>query len=456
MRLGLGLGQGVLALQQQGGGAAQPAVDPDLSSVEVTPNPFETDASGAVAIALNDADGNPVDRAFTLSPRIARVSGALSLVDVGNVNHPADGATPNPVTIELLNTEGRFAPRFPASRVVIKLNGDTVGVTQPTGTSDESGVLTGSVVTSTTGPNVVTVEVDESEIDDTAEFEGDGAEVPEDLAVVFDTDYADIAAVNADSGASPKTFAVEETVGPWSMFSLQSLPVALGGKKALRFGYPDRTDFTAANGYPIGGLRLRCNDFYIIRALTKFFADNAPVTEVWIEIPTCFSGPLGDPLTAFTTKAPGAWGCASGSDHKTWFLTTNSTRFSYKAGYQGVYYPVDSGIAIPEGPTAARIRYDVTRPGQGDGTYNFIGPNIWDGALHTIRLYAKVDPSGTTGAQKFWIDGVKLGDQSGFQTVGQTQINKLSIGNNLNQGPDRASYFETYHIKGWLSDPGWP
>lgn len=209
MRLGTGVGIGVVALERRGEGGLP--VDIVESSVVVTPNPFATDSSGAVAIELRDIVGDPIaDRAFTLAPRIAVVDLTESLVNVDNPNHPADGATPNPVTIQLFKTErdalGELvaAPGFLASRVVVKLNGSTTGVTQPTGVTNASGAFDspGSVVSSVAGANVVTMEIDGEENVDTAVFEGDGEEGGSTPGTPYFVDGFDGPALNPAGGTT--------------------------------------------------------------------------------------------------------------------------------------------------------------------------------------------------------------------------------------------------------------
>lgn len=388
-------------------------------------------------------------------PRVIYIDVADSTVtaNVASINN--DGVDSAVCTVRVLDDRGEPVQGLAASECVLAVSGAGNTVTQPTGVTNANGEISGSFVSTGTGTKTVSWTVRGVAITATASVAMIASSVPADFTVDFDADYADIAAVNTDSGSN-KTFAAEETGGPWSNFSRQSLPTSIGGKKALRFNYPDRTSFTAANGYPIAGDSLRCADFYIIRALTDFFTDNAPVTECWVEIPFSFSGPLGDPTSAFTTKSPSGWSCVSNADYKWIFLTTNSTRFSWKVGYAGLYYN-DADALVAEGPTATQFRWDPTAPGQGDGDNNFIGPNVFDGLKHTLRIYAKVDSVGTAGRQKLWLDGTLLYDSGGINTPTQTQINKLSLGNNLNQGPDRACHVEYYDLKFWINgnDPGW-
>jgi hypothetical protein len=208
MRLGTGQGLGAMIMQgpREAGG---PAVDIAESSIAVTPNPFETDASGAVAIELRDANADPVQRSFALVPRVAVVDMVGSFVDIDEPFHPADGTTPQPIYIELVKTErdaeGQYLKvvGFPASRVVVKLNGSTTGVTQPTGFSSISGELEGLCVTSVIGANEVTVEIDGIPLTDTASFTGDGeAPPPSEPATPFKTENFSGGVKHNDNGFS--------------------------------------------------------------------------------------------------------------------------------------------------------------------------------------------------------------------------------------------------------------
>ncbi len=206
--LGIGVRLGRLArlLGEFVAGTPAAVVDPAMSFVEVTPNPFPVGAASNVAVALNDDDGNPIGgRTFTLVPGIAVVDLTTSLVNVDAFNHPADGSTPNGVTIQLFKTEqvlGEYVPvvGFPAERIVVKLNGSTVGVTQPTGVTNISGVLTAAVVTDVVGDNVVTAEIDSAAISDTAEFTGDGSESGSSPGTPYFTDGFDGPATNPADG----------------------------------------------------------------------------------------------------------------------------------------------------------------------------------------------------------------------------------------------------------------
>ena len=385
--------------------------------------------------------------------RVVTVDAGACVVTVFPLNIPSDDTTEAVITVTCLNEDGNPMAGLAAANVVPASTGTGNTITAIDSVTNQSGVITFAMTSSVAQAKTISVAICGATITDTAALTVEGSVAP-DFAVEFN-DYANIAAVNTDSGSN-KTFAAEETGGPWSQFDRQSLETSLLGDKALRFNYPDRTAFVTPD-YPDGADSLRCADFYIIRALTDFFTDNAPVTEAWVELDISFSGPLGDTGSAFTTRSPSGWSCVSNADYKWIFLTTNSTRFSWKVGYTGLYYPADSGTAIPEGPTATRFRWDPTAPGQGDGDNNFIGPNIFDGERHVVRIYAKVDAAGSTGRQKLWLDGTELYDSGGINTPTQTHINKLSLGNNLNQGPDRDCYVEYYGLKFWINgnDPGW-
>ncbi len=218
----------------RGGGTSAVAPSVSESTVTVDPNPFATADAAEVTIALADSEAALIPNlAFTVAPRIAQVSRALSFVSVEEPFHPADGATPNAVTVELFTTELNGGDRvpavgFPAARIVVKLNGSTTGVTQPTGVSTAAGVLTASVVTSVTGENVVTAEVDDSALDDTATFEGDGEAPPGPSPGVpdFRDEFTGPARNPADGFSYPTAASVT--------------PVTVEGEDCLRFrGGPD-------------------------------------------------------------------------------------------------------------------------------------------------------------------------------------------------------------------------
>lgn len=430
----------------------------DTSSLEF--DAFEQDADGVATNPYTgtvlSAVGLPVVGKVMVVEvdEMTSVSPSLSTVTVDRSTMVADDVEVATFTVTLVDAEGHPIANLPANRIVLAVSGTGNTLVQPASATNGAGVTQCSFTTSVDEVKTPTITVYGVALDDQPPVTAEAAGATPDIEVDFD-DYANIGAVDADSG-SGLTFAAEESGGPWSQFARQSLATSIGGAKALRFNYPDRTTFVAPD-YPDGADSLRCADFYIIRAMTKFFTDNAPVTECWAELTMAWSGPLGESATAFTTAVPSGWGCVSGSDHKTIFLTTTSTRFSWKVGYAGLYYPAASSVAIPEGPLATRIRWDPTAPGQGDGDNNFIGPNVWDGLLHTIRVYAKVDPSGSTGRQMLWVDGVELYDSGGINTPSQTSINKLSLGNNLNRGANRDMHMEFYGIKLYINgnDPGW-
>lgn len=426
---------------------------PDAAQSTLVPSAFEVAGDGVTEVDLDvhaaDALGNPLaGLATTIAQEIVRADPSQCAIIVQS---SGDVDTEYGVSFLIKDFSGNPIPDVAAADIGFAIDGagNTLGTLS--GRTNSQGLIGTTWESSEAAVKTFTATIDGVAFTTDAECDLSGGAVAPDIEVDFDADYADIAAVNADSGSN-KTFAAAETGGPWSQFDRQSLPASLGGLKALRFTYPDRTTFVAPD-YPDGADSLRCADFYIIRAMTDFFADNAPVTEAWVEIPFSFSGPLGDPLTAFTTKSPSAWGCTSNADYKWVFLTTNSTRFSWKVGYAGLYYDDDDTL-VAEGATATQFRWDPTAPGQGDGDNNFIGPNVFDGALHTLRIQAKVGPG---GIQRLWLDGVLLYEATGLTTTGQTQINKLSLGNNLNQGPGRECHVEYYAIRIWINgnDPGW-
>lgn len=232
--------------------------------------------------------------------------------------------------------------------------------------------------------------------------------------------YADIAAVNADSGTG-KLFAAEETGGPWSQFDKQSL-VTVGGDNALRFTWPDRTGATGVQ--PDAA---RCADYYIMRRMPF----SGTVTECWAEVDIAFS-------SNWTSKAPSAWGCGSNPDYKMWFLDTTSSRFSVKNDYAGL-----------------GTRWDCTAPGEGDGDNNFIHDVFHDGARHILRMHVKLNSGNNDGLQRVWFDGSMVHEHTGLTTTSQTAITDMLLGANINQGPDHVQTLDWFRARMWLTNPGW-
>jgi hypothetical protein len=54
-----------------------------------------------------------------------------------------------------------------------------------------------------------------------------------------------------------------------------------------------------------------------------------------------------------------------------------------------------------------------------------------DGRFHSYEMYIKLDPSGSNGATKMWVDGILVGEYSGLN-FGRGSVNSFTLGENQN------------------------
>jgi hypothetical protein len=188
--------------------------------------------------------------------------------------------------------------------------------------------------------------------------------------------------------------------------------------KALRYDYADRS-----------GLGDYCTSYTISNIL--YFT---PQTEVWVELYYSFAA-------NFTTVAPGCSGL-SNPDLKFLFLGTEAE------DRWGLYIGVGGG------------QWQASYPGA--LISNVASTVEFDGAWHRVRWHAKVSTtiSSGDGAFELWLDATKVVDLRGINTVHTNgtaviSIPYLTLGANLNQGPDHAMSRWYGRLRIFKTNPGW-
>jgi hypothetical protein len=157
------------------------------------------------------------------------------------------------------------------------------------------------------------------------------------------------------------------------------------------------------------------------------------LTHVWVEFVVRFS-------TNFTVNA-GA---------------TDGTAAEYKLGAMGDYF---RGIGRWNLPEMDAGYWAGGYPGnEGQTLGGSPRPsNLWDNQPHVFRCEAKLSPSGNGGIYKFWVDGVLISSQSGFNTdPSHSEIDTFAPGLNMNQGPSIGGIHMWWHkIAVYSTNPGW-
>jgi hypothetical protein len=281
-----------------------------------------------------------------------------------------------------------------------------------------------------------------------------GSSVTPDLEDDFSS-YTSTSDLNANTAG---LYEAEEHGGPWGnwtrcVFLDQTTGVGDvvpgASSQSMSFVFPDRTNDHGATGSidpPI------CEGFYVIKAVQ--LRPSPAVTETWMEFFVKFS-------TNFTSKTA-SLSCPSNPDWKYIFVTTNGNRFSLKNDTYGTGQ-----------------FWDPTAPGQGDGdnatgsnpagtnpvTNGYYAPNntyktgiydtFHDDEWHRIRVHAKLATSGANGEWTVYLDNHLLWNNTGITTASQTAIVGLSMGNNMNQGPDHVQTHWWGGWRIWYSDPSW-
>lgn len=169
--------------------------------------------------------------------------------------------------------------------------------------------------------------------------------------------------------------------------------------------------------------------------------------EVWVEFAIRWSDNFSTTATPFD---PATCNVAAG-DHKTFFALTekgNTGRWEIKIGAQG----------------SVVMRAAGTNSAENDERY--IGSpdpeDLWDAEWHIVRLHFRHSTGNTTrdGAMTGWIDGTKIYEETGINTVtddGTTdRITGLRLGANQQKGPlgELMSIWWGY-VKAYDTDPGW-
>ncbi|UOF81166.1 ig-like domain (group 1) [Caudoviricetes sp.] len=130
-----------------------------LSTLSVTPFAFDADGVTEAAIAgtIYDADGATVGSdSFTVTVTARTLSAADSTVAASPSTIADDNTDSSTITVRLVATStGRPLRGVPAARVVLSLSSGTGTLTQPTGTTNYDGVITGSLVSNAAGTCVV-------------------------------------------------------------------------------------------------------------------------------------------------------------------------------------------------------------------------------------------------------------------------------------------------------------
>lgn len=230
----------VSSIFKPAGGGAPGSVSASLSSFtsddyDITANSVD---DAVLTITARDASNNPIaGKSFTIARETIRVSAANSSVSALPATISADGVEVCTVTLTVRDESNRPIPHLAAADCVLSVSGSGNTVTQPTGSTNQAGQITGSFVTSSGGVK-------------TASF------------VAFGVAITSTAVVTA-TGGSGQPFAVPSVT---EFFNSTQFELSGGLPLDSRIGWME--DFSNASSYPANaeGWRL---------------GTTAPPTRVW-------------------------------------------------------------------------------------------------------------------------------------------------------------------------------
>jgi len=196
----------------------------------------------------------------------------------------------------------------------------------------------------------------------------------------------------------------------------------LGLKQAMRY------DYAACAG------STNCADYTVALGYLMF---PTPVTEGWVEWVAKFA-------PTFQTNNPNFTGSASAA-YKFFLIYTqpDGTRV-------GTTYTYTSQRTIEYLNAIVEDSWGIPNANQ-----------YWDGKWHVYRMHYRLsaysgDPNGLV---RFWVDGVKQFEQTGFSWTaagpGPATINGLAGPANMNQGSYQNASVWFARWAAWSTDPGW-
>ena len=150
---------------------ADTTVDPAESSFsfddyDITANSSST--ATASIVARNAAGETLSGKTVTLAIETIAVSAANSLVTCSPAEIADDGADTVTITVQVKDASGRPIPDIPAADVVLASTGSGNTITQPTGSTNQQGQISGSMVSTVAAAKTLSATVRGTAITDTA------------------------------------------------------------------------------------------------------------------------------------------------------------------------------------------------------------------------------------------------------------------------------------------------
>jgi hypothetical protein len=157
------------------------AVDPATSTFsfddyDITANSSST--ATASVTALNEAGDPLANKTVTLAIETIAVSAANSLVTCTPSEIDDDGVDSVTISVQVKDASGRGIPDIPASDIVLASTGTGNTITQPTGSTNQLGIISGSMVSTVPEAKTLSATVRGTAITDTASVTVSGAPAP--------------------------------------------------------------------------------------------------------------------------------------------------------------------------------------------------------------------------------------------------------------------------------------
>ena len=255
---------------------------PDEGQSEFTADDYDIAANGSATasftVTARNADGNPLaGLAVVLTGETIAVSAANTLVTVYPDEAENDGVESITITVQVKDASGRPIPNIPASDITLAATGTGNTLTQPTGSTNQAGVITGAIVSTVAAAKTISATVRGTAITDTATATFSVAPAPagfsnEPVGFTMLGDWNDEATLEtggwATNGSSPNA----TSLGFKSRVTSGYVGTpALGGSAVIRSHY----DAGATGGYGPGRLEWSFpagTDEFFIGTETQFAA----------------------------------------------------------------------------------------------------------------------------------------------------------------------------------------
>jgi hypothetical protein len=323
---------------------------------------------------------------------------------------PVNTGASSTVTVTTKRSDGTA---LSGQTVTLAVSGSNNSITQPSGTTNGSGVITGSFSSTTAETKTVTATGGGVVISQQPSVVVQGG-----LAPYLNEDFSTYSST-ANWIADPRgIYSTAEDVNTAMMVLDTSVGCTpIGTSQTGRYDWPDRT------GEGGSGTTGRCSDDTIGRNL------NLPAhqTELWV-------GLYWKTQSSFTTVAPGGWGCTSAAAYKLLFLRTDVSRYNLVLGIFGTSYTWSAG---PGNQEPADYPLDWTP---------------FDGNWHYYQMHVKIG-SGSNGICNLAVDGVVRKTNTGLSQGGASYIYGIATGRNMNQGPGAPQSEWWGQVAAYTSDP---